>query len=731
MSQCQSSGCGCSSTPAPLVQLQRPTVSGAPTLRYRIDNMDCPSEEALIRARLSALEGVLGLEFNLLQRTLSVQYSLSDRAPLEQALAAIGMHAQRLEADARYAAPLPPAAAALPWRLVAALLVALGAELFALRYGEQHPLVLFCALLAIGVGGLATYRKGWIALTQRNLNMNALMSLAVSGALLIGAWPEAAMVMVLFTLAELIEAKSLTRAQGAIQQLLELAPAQVNVLQADGCWSVQAAQQVALGARVRVKPGERIALDGRIVSGQSSINQAPITGESLPVEKTLGDCVFAGTLNLDGSFEYQVTATAEHSVLSRIQHSVEQAHAQRAPFQRWIDQFAQRYTPVVFGLALMIAVLPPLWQGGGWLLWLYNALVVLVIACPCALVISTPVTIVSALTAAARQGMLIKGGQYLEQGRQLRILALDKTGTLTYGQAHLVASQVADHSPEATFWQQQAASLASYSDHPLSQALVRASATLARLPVAHYQAHAGYGVQGEIAGQCYYLANRRWLEQLHIGLPPALLAHAQHYEQQGYSVVWLSDTQQARALFAFSDTVKSSSREALRQLHALGVHTVMLSGDQPVVAQAVARELGIDEVRANLLPDAKLQAVRELSQRGMVGMVGDGINDAPALAGAPLGFAMGALGSATALETADVALMDDDLQQIPRFIRLSQATMRILWQNIGLALGIKLLFLGLALAGMASMWLAVLADMGTSLLVVANGLRVLHLRWKE
>ena len=800
MSECASKGCGCTTEPIIQPTAPAPLATGSAQAVYRIENMDCPTEEALIRGKLAGLAGVAGLEFNLMQRTLAVRHELPSLSPVEQALKAIGMQAVRMDqASAEQTTKLSiakmdcpteetlirnklgtvagvadldfnlmqrtlsvrhanqvlpdvlvalqalgfeaqvvdtaevasPSAAPVTtptnwWPLGISLVTASAAEAVYWLHNGNHWSVVVLALVAVFTGGLSTYKKGWIALKNRNLNMNALMSIAVTGAMLIGHWPEAAMVMVLFALAEVIEAKSLDRARNAIRGLLDLTPEQATVQQADGTWREVGAKQITIGARVRVKPGERIALDGEVLEGRSAVNQAPITGESLPVEKSPGDSVFAGTINESGSFEYRVTALANNSTLARIIHAVEAAQGSRAPTQRFVDQFARWYTPVVFGVAIAVALLPPLFMGAAWLDWIYRALVLLVVACPCALVISTPVSIVSGLAAAARHGILIKGGVYLEEGRKLRWLALDKTGTITHGkpaQTDFVTWGNALASDSRSI----AASLAARSDHPVSKAVAQAAQTdgVALLDVAEFNALPGRGVQGQINGATYHLGNHRMLEELG-QCTPELEQRIAALETAGKTVVMLVGAKGVHGLFAVADTIKDSSKRAIAELHALGINTVMLTGDNPHTAQAIAAQAGIDRAQGNQLPDDKLREVEQLSRNGKVGMVGDGINDAPALARADIGFAMGAAGTDTAIETADVALMDDDLRKIPTFVRLSRATAQVLMQNIVLALGIKAVFLVLTFTGHATMWMAVFADMGASLLVVGNGLRLLR-----
>ena len=715
----------CSTAAGPsVIKLGAAPTAGARLSSFRIEAMDCPTEQTLIQNKLGKLAGVQQLEFNLINRVLGVTHDLPSTDPIVEAIKSLGMQADPLEPGVEAAAP--PAKKHW-WPLAVAGVGALAAEV--LHFTDAAPtwVIALVALVSILSGGLTTYKKGWIALKNLNLNINALMSIAVTGAVLIGQWPEAAMVMFLFTVAELIEAKSLDRARNAISGLMQMAPDKATVQQADGSWLELEVKDIALGAIVRVRPGERIGLDGEVIAGSSTIDQAPITGESLPIEKTIGDKVFAGTINQAGALEYRVTAAANNSTLARIIHAVEQAQGARAPTQRFVDSFAKIYTPLVFIFALAVAVIPPLFMGGVWFDWVYRALVLLVVACPCALVISTPVTIVSGLAAAARKGILVKGGVYLESGHKLDFLALDKTGTITHGKPvqtdYLPLDPLVADSAVLL-----AASLASRSDHPVSLAVATAAVDkkLQWRAVDNFAALAGRGVRGEIDGKLYHLGNHRLVEELGL-CSPALEAKLFALEEQGKTVILLCDSTGPIALFAVADTVKESSRQAIAELHALGIKTLMLTGDNPHTANAIAAQVGIDQAEGNLLPEDKLKAIEALYAQGHhVGMVGDGINDAPALARAEIGFAMAAAGTDTAIETADVALMDDDLRKIPAFIRLSRQTSSILKQNIALALVIKAIFLAVTFLGMATMWMAVFADMGVSLLVVFNGLRLLR-----
>ena len=719
------------------------TAEGA-TAVFSVNGMDCPAEETLIRAKLAGMPGVLSLEFNLMRRTLKIRHIPSALPEISEALMSLKMEAKLLDTEAGDTNVIPQTK--IPWAklAVAGVFAALseafelmhewnaapfGMNLSALKIGGVDAaewLPMLFAVLAIAFAGLSTYKKGWTAVRNWNLNINALMSVAVTGAVFIGQYPEAAMVMVLFNLSEAIEGMALDRARNAIKNLLALAPEKATVLRPDGSWEEMDIRQVAVGSRVRVRPGERVALDGVIVQGQSAINQAPITGESMPVEKSVDDIVYAGTINESGSFAFNVTAGATDSTLARIIHAVEEAQGSRAPMQRFVDQFARYYTPAVFLAALLAGVIPPLFMGGVWSESVYTALVLLVIGCPCALVISTPVSIVSGMAAATRNGILVKGGMFLEQGRLINWLALDKTGTITHGkpgQTDFVA--LGDIAAEKAI--ALASSIASRSDHPVSRAIAENAVEngVRLLDVDAFTAIPGQGVSGVIDGQKWYLGSHRMVEELKKcsrGLEEQIFS----LEQQGKTVVALVGDK-VQGLFAVADTLKDSSVEAIRELKTLGVKTVMLTGDNEHTARAIAGQVGVDEFRGNLLPEDKLRIIEELEARGgKVGMVGDGINDAPALAKADIGFAMAGGGTDTAIETADVALMDDDLRKIPRFINLSKSTYAILVQNITLAIGVKALFFALTFMGMATMWMAVFADVGTALVVVANGLRAMR-----
>ncbi len=703
--------------------------AGKSVTRYRISNMDCPTEERLIRNKVEPIKGVLRLNFNLMSRTLTVHHELKSTDTLATALRSVGMNAELVDETA--ATPGNDGASAglttsQKFLLAVSGFTAAAAEAFAwTTHTDSSPLVIALALISIATGGIPTLRKGLIALRTLTLDINFLMSLAVIGAVVIGQWPEAAMVVFLFAVAELIEGLSLTRARNAVHSLLKLAPDVANLRSPSGELREVPVEAVQVGDILLVKPGDRIPLDGIVQAGESSVNQAPITGESVPVDKAAGDQVFAGTINERGVLEVKATSDSRNSTLAKIVRVIEETQSNQAPTQRFVDVFARYYTPAVVLLALSVALVPPLVFGGEFAPWLYKALVLLVIACPCALVISTPVTIVSGLTAATRMGILVKGGQFLETGYRLRAIAVDKTGTLTTGRTKVTeVATMSSLSSEDVL--RIAGSLDINSSHPLASAIVAASVSSgAPMPVMSFESLPGRGVQGTISGVAYHLGNQRLIRELGL-LTPAVEQVLATLEEQGQTTVLLADVASVLGVIAVADSVRPEATLAIGRLKQMGVTTVMLTGDNERTAQHVAKLTGISTVLAQLLPEQKLQEVEGLQRQfGMVGMLGDGINDAPALAKADIGFAMGAAGSDTAIETADVALMNDDLTKLATFVSLSRSTHAILIQNIVLALGIKSVFFALALTGSATLWMAVFADVGASLLVVFNGLRLL------
>jgi Cd2+/Zn2+-exporting ATPase len=571
--------------------------------------------------------------------------------------------------------------------------------------------------------------KAWRALVRLWPDMNLLMMVAVLGAMLINEFFEAATVAFLFAVSLALESWSVGRARRAIAALMTLSPDVARVIRADGGEEMADVREVPLGATVVVLPGEKFPLDGRIVKGETTVNQAPITGESVPVAKAPGSEVFAGTINEDGAVEFVTTRPAEDTTLARIIRMVGDAQSKRSPSEQWVERFARYYTPAVMGLALTIMVVPPMLVGL-WSEWFYRGLVLLVIACPCALVISTPVSIVAGLTAAARQGVLVKGGPYLEAPATLRAIALDKTGTITEGRPEVRAIVPLSGHTEAEVLQI-AAAVEMRSEHPLAKAIIRAAAARGIRPAASeaFQAIKGKGATATVGDKRVWLGSHRLLEERGQETP---LMHEQleRMEQDGSSVIVLGKDEHVCGLIALGDRIRPHARAAIQQLRNSGIHRiVMLTGDNRGTGEAIGREAGVDEVRAELLPEDKVAAVEELVQQyERVAMIGDGVNDAPAMARASLGVAMGAAGTDAALETADIALMGDDLLNVAWLIQHSRRTLAIIRQNIFASLGVKLVFVMLTFMGYASLWAAIAADMGTSLLVIFNGLRLLNSR---
>lgn len=632
----------------------------------------------------------------------------------------------------------------------AGLLIALGVGLRLLGLPEAAISTAFIA--AILVGGFYVARAGWAALrTAHSLDMNALMTIAAVGAVFVGETTEGAVAMFLFALGNSLENYSMGRARKAIRSLMDLSPRRATVIYGDHQEEVPV-EELRIGDRLLVRPGERIPMDGLVLSGESAVNQAPITGESVPVTKGPDAEVFAGTINGEGALIVRVTHLAADTTIARIIKMVEEAQAQKAPSQRFVDRFARVYTPAVIAVAAGIAILPPL---AGWLFaggdltallgsWVYRALVLLVIACPCALVISTPVTIVSAIASAARAGVLIKGGTHLESLGTLRVIALDKTGTLTAGRPEVVEVRCVGH-PSGLAWTDcadcrrtlaEAAAVERRSEHPLAQAVVRAATAHGlghELPPAEaVQALTGRGVQGRVNGHLVTVATHSYIHESDPELRQGALCDAvEAAESAGRTAMIVrNDCCGLRGYIAVADTLRPEVPQVLAALRRVGIEkTVMLTGDNEATARAIAAAAGVDALKAGLLPEDKVAAVEDLLARyGAVAMVGDGVNDAPALARATVGIAMGAAGTDTALETADIALMADDLGRLPFALRLSRRARSIIGQNVALALGIKALFLVLALAGMATLWMAVFADMGASLIVTFNGMRLLRQR---
>lgn len=707
----------------------------------KIYGMDCAEEVAALKARLQPMPGVADLTFNILEGRLTVTYSDTEVA-LDDLIAAISQTGMRAE-------PIPEggtiAREGTRWdrwgravltmtsgsAIMAGFLVHTGNLGWQAAIGDHAtaivPWTARCFyIVAIVAGSWYVAPKAWRAVTQRRPDMNLLMTIAVIGALLIGEWFEAATVSFLFALSLALESWSVGRARRAIAALMEMAPPQARVIGSQGDEKLIFVEEVAVGSRIVVKPGERIPLDGRVTSGHTSVNQAPITGESMPVNKDVGDEVFAGTINHDGAIEVMTAKPAADSMIAHIIQLVRDAQSKRSPSEQWVEKFSRYYTPAVMALAFVVAVVPPLFVGS-WVTWFYQALVLLVIACPCALVISTPVSIVAALAAAARHGVLIKGGAYVEMPARLKAMALDKTGTLTEGHPRVVRLvPLSGHDERALL--EIAAAIELRSEHPLAQAVVRYAAEqgVRPAPVDNYQAVKGKGATAVLGGRSVWIGSHRYLEER--GQETREMnAVLEDLSAGGSSVVAVGEDDHVCGFIALADRLRANAAETVRAIKQAGVeHVIMLTGDNLPTAQAIARESGVDDFRAELLPEDKVAAVEEFVRRyGVVGMVGDGVNDAPALARSSLGIAMAAAGSAAAMETADIALMTDDLSRLAWLIHYSRRVLQIIRQNIFASLAVKTLFVLLTILGHASLWAAIAADMGVSLLVVFNAMRLL------
>jgi len=715
-------------------------------IAYKVQGLDCAEEVAVLKKEVGGRAGVLDLDFDVINARMTVTYDPDKISPddLVAAVAATGMAAIPWSERSQQA-PLGfwQEYGRVIMTAMSGMLLVAGfsvhwflhglVDAFAAGPDGQHEFPIFSIMLYVGAvvtGAWFVLPKALLSVKRFRPDMNLLMTIAVIGAMGIGEWFEAGAVAFLFAVALLLEQWSVGRARRAIASLMDLTPTTAcYICPHDGDLLEKPVEEVPVGVTVLVRPGERIPLDGIVLKGSTTVNQAPITGESAPVPKDVGDEVFAGTINEDGAIEFRSTKPAGDTTLARIIRLVESAQTRRAPSQQFVEKFAVYYTPAMMALAVAIALVPPLLFAAPWAEWFYRALVILVIACPCALVISTPVSIVSGLTAAARNGVLIKGGMYLEAAGRLKAVALDKTGTLTHGRPE-VQQIIPLNGHTAAELIERAAALEANSEHPLARAVLRkAQAEGIQVRRAEgFQAIKGKGAEGLFDGRPFWIGSHRMMHEKGLETPEAHDA-AERYEDVGHSVIIVGNDTHVCGLITVADAVRAESAQAVHEMKRLGIQKVtMLSGDNEGTAKAIAGLTGVDEFQAELLPEDKVGAVESLVKRfGNVAMVGDGVNDAPAMAVATLGIAMGSVGTDTAIETADIALMSDDPSKLPWLIGHSRRTLRVIKQNITFALGLKFLFIALALPGMASLWMALAADMGASLLVILNGLRLLRL----
>lgn len=717
------------------------------TRAFKIHRMDCAEEITALRRTVGPLVGGDdNLSFNLLKGQMLVEAdaSVADAAIVD-AVGRTGMSA--VPWQDREAATTSEGFWARRGRealcltsgvlLVAGFAAHVGgagsvAAAFGVGGSGSHvtpPLAVVLYVIAVLAGGWFVLPKAVLATRALRADMNVLMAVAVLGAMLIGEWFEAAAVTFLFSLALLLESWSVQRARRAIKSLLDLSPAIARVIDSDSREIAERSiDDVPVGATVSVRPGENIPLDGEITHGVTTVNQAPITGRSAPVEKSPGDDVYAGTLNGDGAIEVLCTKLAADLTVARIIHMVEEAQARRSAREQWVETFARYYTPLMMGAAVLVAVVPPLVLGDPWMSWIYQALAILVIACPCALVISTPVSVVAGLASAAKRGVLIKGGRFLEMPAQWKALAIDKTGTLTLGQP-TVSDVIPMSGHTETELLEIAAAIEARSEHPLAKAIVShaTSKGISPQPADDYQAVQGKGATAVLDGRRVWVGSHRYLDE-RAQETPELHERLEDLSASGASVVVIGNDEHVCGFISIADAIRPEAREAVTGLRAAGIAPiVMLTGDNQGTAEIVAADTGVDEVQAELLPEDKLAAVDALmASYDTVAMVGDGINDAPAMARASMGIAMGAAGSDAAIETADIALMSDDLTRLPWLVDHSRRTLRIIKQNITVSIAVKALFVALAVLGHATLWAAIGADMGVSLLVVFNALRLVR-----
>ena len=709
---------------------------------FKIEGMDCREEVTLIERRFKNLAGLEDFSADLMAQRLHVKYDAArlSTSAIVAAVADAGMrawleHEEPLaiddDAERRRKRALMMSGALFALGLALGWLASsLEAVVSAMPWASGLTSVWAaraCFALSIALGAPPTIRKAWRALGVRALDINVLMLVAAAGAVALGQWSEAAAVVFLFALAQMLEARTLQRARTAVSALMDLAPIEAIVRGESGDARMPV-DRVVPGMVILVQPGEKIPLDGRVAAGASEVNQAPVTGESLPVDKAAGDDVFAGSINGRGALDISVTRLRKDTTLARIIHLVEQAQSERAPSQRFVERFAAVYTPAVLALAAAVAVAPPLLLAAEWHVWIYRALVLLVVSCPCALVISTPVSVVAALAGAARKGVLIKGGAHLERAARVKTVAFDKTGTLTRGAPEVVdvvaLSGLAPADVVAL-----AASVEQRSSHPIARAIVRhAEAQRLRITAgADVLALAGLGAEGVVGSAQVVLGNHRLFEERQL-CSDAVHAELDRLSAKGATPVLVAQNGVAVGIIGVADRPRENGRDVIDALRHQGISPiVMLTGDHAPTAKAVGAALGVDEVRAELMPEDKVAEVEKLRARfGAVAMVGDGINDAPALAAADLGIVMGAAGSDAALETADIALMADDLMKIPYALRLSRATLRNIKINLGISLVLKAAFVAASIAGIATLWMAVLADTGATVVVIANALTLLR-----
>lgn len=698
---------------------------------YRVEGLSCTNCAAKFEKNVSQIPKVTDAKVNFGAGKISIEGEATI-AEIEAAGAFENLKVQS-EHDTEPRIETKEPFVKRNWNLLVSLfliILALGSQVV---NGEDALLTEGLFILAIIIGGFSLFKEGFSDLLKLNFSMESLMTIAIIGAAIIGEWTEGSIVVILFAISEALERFSMDKARQSIRSLMDIAPKEA-LIRRNNVEQMINVSKIEVGDIMIIKPGQKIAMDGQVIKGHSSVNQAAITGESVPIEKNINDDIFAGTINEEGALEVKVTKHVNDTTIAKIIHLVEEAQGERAPAQAFVDKFAKYYTPTIMVIAALIVIVPPLFFNGDWNTWLYQGLSLLVVGCPCSLVISTPVSIVSAIGNSAKNGVLVKGGIYLEEIGGLKAIAFDKTGTLTKGTPTVTDFTTVDSKDEEKHFSIITA-LESYSQHPLASAILKEADNRAisykSVVVDEFTSITGKGIQGNIEGITYLVGSPKLFESI-LTDNSKIIENYQRLQQQGKTAMLLGTDKQILAVIAVADELRESSKAVIEKLHDLGIeHTIMLTGDNATTAQSIGKQTGVTEIKGDLMPQDKLDYIKSLKETyGKVAMVGDGINDAPALAASTVGIAMGGAGTDTALETADVALMGDDLQKLPFIVKLSRQTLRIIKQNITFSLGIKLLALLLVVPGWLTLWIAILADMGATILVTLNGLRLMKVKSK-
>ena len=698
---------------------------------YRVEGLSCTNCAAKFEKNVSQIPKVTDAKVNFGAGKISIEGEATI-AEIEAAGAFENLKVQS-EHDTEPRIETKEPFVKRNWNLLVSLffiILALGSQVV---NGEDALLTEGLFILAIIIGGFSLFKEGFSDLLKLNFSMESLMTIAIIGAAIIGEWTEGSIVVILFAISEALERFSMDKARQSIRSLMDIAPKEA-LIRRNNVEQMINVSKIEVGDIMIIKPGQKIAMDGQVIKGHSSVNQAAITGESVPIEKNINDDIFAGTINEEGALEVKVTKHVNDTTIAKIIHLVEEAQGERAPAQAFVDKFAKYYTPTIMVIAALIVIVPPLFFNGDWNTWLYQGLSLLVVGCPCSLVISTPVSIVSAIGNSAKNGVLVKGGIYLEEIGGLKAIAFDKTGTLTKGTPTVTDFTTVDSKDEEKYFSIITA-LESYSQHPLASAILKEADNRAisykSVVVDEFTSITGKGIQGNIEGITYLVGSPKLFESI-LTDNSKIIENYQRLQQQGKTAMLLGTDKQILAVIAVADELRESSKAVIEKLHDLGIeHTIMLTGDNATTAQSIGKQTGVTEIKGDLMPQDKLDYIKSLKETyGKVAMVGDGINDAPALAASTVGIAMGGAGTDTALETADVALMGDDLQKLPFIVKLSRQTLRIIKQNITFSLGIKLLALLLIVPGWLTLWIAILADMGATILVTLNGLRLMKVKSK-